>query len=112
MRRAVPDVLMSTMGQSSPSHLTLSRPYRWRKVPDWEPGDVRFREDATPVGMRGGAAVTAERTRRMAEYARLRAEGLSVTEAGERLGVKRKTAGSYERERRMLRGQQQEEPTP
>ena len=34
MRRAVPDVIHSTLGQANPSHVTLSKPYRWRGVPE------------------------------------------------------------------------------
>jgi hypothetical protein len=34
----------STMGQANPSPLTLSKPYRRHRDPDWDPARVVFRE--------------------------------------------------------------------
>ena len=55
MKRAVPDVAYTTMGQSSLSDLALDKPYRWRKTPGWTPASVRFREAPRRVpNPRGG----------------------------------------------------------
>ena len=80
--------------------MTGAKPYRWQGINDWVPGDPRYREVTAQ-----GAAATAEHARRLTEYARLRDEGLTVAEAGERLDppVKKKTAYRYERESKELR---------
>jgi hypothetical protein len=94
-------VVMTTTGSVTPGNATLSRPYRWRKIPDWKPGDMRYREDTTPSA--GTVARSGERLRRLTEFARLRnEEGLNVTEAGNRLQVAFKTASTYNRECRSL----------
>ena len=98
MRRAVPDVVHSTLGQSNPSHVNLSKPYRWRKIPGWIPGDMRYREDVVART----SQVSPERAQRIAEFGGYRDEGLSVTEAGQRMGIAPSTARTYERERRAL----------
>lgn len=108
MRRATPDVIHSTMGQSSPSQLTLSKPYRWRGVPGWTPGDVRFSEPETrrpgpPPGTRNSPA---DKARRFAVFCAAIADGKTVPEAGIAAGVRTETAQKYDRERRR---QQREE---
>ena len=70
--------------------------YQYQGRPGW-PFDPASRDET------GTSAGTPERARRLAEYARYRAEGLSITEAGARLdppvGVKR--AYQYERDCKM-----------
>ena len=77
--------------------------YQYQGRPGW-PFDPATRDETG-----GKPAGTPERARRLAEFARYRAEGASITEAGARLvppvGVKR--AYQYERDRKMLR-----EPAP
>ena len=82
MRRAVPDVVMSTMGQSTLTDLALDKPYRWRGVPDWTPGDVRF--NAPSITLAEASARRAERrAERLKEYIRLReVEGLDQARPG------------------------------
>jgi hypothetical protein len=103
VKRAVPEVAYSTIGQSSPSHVTMSKPYRWRGVKDWVPGDERFREDARPGP--GGAANASRRNARLEQFAVVLA-GISggrpehasdahVRKAGELVGVGEKTAKAY-----------------
>jgi hypothetical protein len=94
----------TTIGQSSPDSLTLRKPYRWRQIPDWEPGDPRYRDDDTP---RRPTGLTKERAKRLTDFALLRAQGLSILEAGEEMGVKAKTAYEYNRDWQALQRQQQ-----
>lgn len=56
-------------------------------------------EPAPPPPTLGGLARTYERRQRTARFAVLRSQGISVLEAGKRVGVQPKTARTYERER-------------
>ena len=101
-RRAAPDVVYSTMGQSSLSDLALGKPYRYRGDSSWTPGDPRFREPETrrpgpPPGHPNSAGMKAER---FARFSQARADGASIIEAARITGVAIKTARTYERERR------------
>lgn len=87
----------STMGHENPS-LALGGGYCWRKIPGWKPGDVRYKEDS-PARPAGGAYKITQRERRLMEFTAYRASGLSVTEAGQRVGVAPVTARAYERAR-------------
>lgn len=98
MRRAAPDVVYTTMGQSSLSALSPRKNYRWRGV---EPGDPRYREVVVRPG--GPPPMSAARLQRIAELAALLDKGLSVEQAGKELGVALRTAEVYEREGRHLR---------
>ena len=102
MRRAVPDVVMTTMGQANPSQVTLSKPYRWRGVKGWTPGDVRFREETRPGP--GGAANATRRHARLERFAAILthladgpgdATDADIREAGKAVGVGEKTAREY-----------------
>ena len=98
MRRAVPNVIHSTMAQANPSQLTLSRPYRWRKTPGWVPGDPRFREESRPAP--GGVANTTRRNARLERFAVILgdpegATDADIREAGKAVGVGEKTAREY-----------------
>ena len=101
MRRAVPDVAMSTMGQANPSPVTMGGAYRYRGRPGW-PFDPATRDDRGQVEpLKGGAiARKAERERKLAIFTAARARGLSVAVAGEEAGVRHKTAYRYEIERK------------
>ena len=106
MRRAVPNVIHSTMAQANPSQLTLSRPYRWRKTPGWVPGDPRFREESRPAP--GGVANTTRRNARLERFAVILgdpegATDADIREAGKAVGVGEKTAREYRAE--LLRQQ-------
>ena len=120
MRRIV--VTASTMAEANPSQVTASRPYRWRKKPDWTPNDPRYREN-TPAGLvpgSGGAVNTSRRTARLAGFtAALAALGYpdpvnapdrAVIEAGKRVGVGEKTAKSYRTALKQQRREQEGEP--
>ena len=100
-------VTMSTAGSVTPGFATLSGGYRYQGDPDWTPGDPRFREDI-PGQQEGIPLVAEERSRRVAEFGRLRESGLGVGEAGMVIGVKRKTASTYERERLAARLDEQQ----
>ena len=114
MRRAVPDVVYSTIGQSNPSHVTLSRPYRWRGDPTWTPGDPRFREETRPAP--GGVANTTRRHARLERFAAILAHladgpadatDADIREAGKAVGVGEKTAREY---RKALLREQESAP--
>jgi len=101
-RRAVPDVVYSTMGQSGPSRLTLGKPYRWRGVEGWTGGDLRFsepepRRPGPPPGTRNSAE---DKARRFAVFCAAIADGKSVLDAGIAAGIGAETAKKYDRERR------------
>jgi hypothetical protein len=98
-------VTSSMAGSPAPGVEELSGGYRWRKIPDWEAGDPRYREDAPVIATAQGGAVarSAERAARMAEFTQYRERDLSVAEAGRRVGVTYKTARTYERERLAAR---------
>ncbi len=105
MRRL--EVTASTLGQANPAHVGEGNYYRRFGSPEWVPNHPDFRDDDTP---RRATGITRERAKRLAEFGRLRAQGLSIPEAGGRLQppVKAKTAYSYEREWRAMQGQQRE----
>lgn len=99
-RRAVPDVVYSTMGHSNPSPLTRSRVYQYRGRAGW-PDDPATRDGGGEIQAPQGGAIarSAERKRKLAVFTLARAEGLDVIEAGKRAGVARKTAYRYEKDR-------------
>ena len=72
--------------------------YQYQGRPGW-PFDPASRDDAG-----GKPAGTPERARRLAEFARYRSEGLSITEAGAALDppVGVKTAYTFERDRKRF----------
>lgn len=89
------------------------RPYRYRGHPGWSPEEGVHRDPlvvaaaAARGGAASGAAITARRSQRearIAEFARLRGEGLSVAAAAARLGLSAKTGESYARELRKAGG--------
>jgi hypothetical protein len=100
-RHSVADVVHSTMGEGNPSHLTAVKPYHYRGRPGW-PFDPETRDDPGGVDKAKGGALArqADRQRRLAEFtvARVR-DRLDVIPAGERVGVTRKTAQRYEKDR-------------
>jgi hypothetical protein len=96
------EVTASTMGQANPSAAGEGRFYHYQRDPTWTPNDPRYREEAART--HGAAVVSAERSARIAEFASYRAEGLSITAAGQRLGIAPKTARTYERERKAAGG--------
>ena len=101
MRRAVPDVVMTTMGQASRTSLTGRKPYRWRGTPGWMPGS---RGDDEVIGRPAGPPpMSAARLQRIARFAALLDQGLTIEEAGKQMGVAPRTAELYEREGRHLR---------
>ena len=95
----------TTMGQATNAHLTLARPYRWRGIPGWTPGDVRFRESEP------GAASAEAKAARFARFTAARDRGAGVAAAGRVAGVAPKTARAYEAKRTAAL-QEQQEPTP
>ena len=105
MRRAVPNAVMTTMGQANPSPVTMGSAYRYRGRPGW-PFDPASRDGGggieTPKG--GAKERAAERERNLKAFNDARAEGLDVKAAGERVGVKAKTAARYEKARLAATG--------
>lgn len=95
-------VVSSTMAQANPSQVAMGRPYRYRGIPDWQPGDARFREPGTARGnglSEDHRNSTERKAARFAVFSEARDSGASVLEAGRTAGVALKTAQSYERER-------------
>jgi len=112
VRRAVPDVVYSTIGQASPSQVTLSKPYRWRGVEGWTPGDARFREENRPAP--SGVANTTRRHARLERFAVILthladgpgdATDADIREAGKAVGVGEKTAREYRKALLRQRGE-------
>ena len=102
MRRI--EVTASTMGQYNPSHVTLSKPYRWRGNPGWEPGHPDFREDVPRATEATKANKSAEaKAERFREFTRLREQGLSVTAAAREVRIGSTAARQYETERKQSR---------
>jgi hypothetical protein len=96
-------VAMSTSGSVTPGYADQRQPYRWRGVPGWTPGDVRFREENRPGP--GGAANASRRHARLERFGVVlaeltagepeRASDAHVREAGKAVGVGEKTAREY-----------------
>lgn len=90
------------MGQYNPSHVTLSKPYRWRGNTDWEPGHPAYREDIPrsqgPVSR--GAKSAEAKAERYRQFVKYRKDGLSVADAGREIRVGSSAARQYERERK------------
>lgn len=99
------EVTASTLGHANASHATLSKPYRWRGNPDWEPGHPAYRETTPAPFTAGGAAIREIRAGRIASFGdALRDLGhpdaataplAAVIEAGTRVGVGERTAKRY-----------------
>lgn len=94
-------VAASTLGQAGTGYEHLAGGYRWRKVPGWTPGDVRFREPQAPPPP-ATVAKAALRAARIREFRRYRQDGLSIPAAGRRVGITPKTAYVYERDSKAL----------
>ena len=90
----------STSGTPAPGFEDLRVNYRWHGM---EPGDPKGREDALIGRPAGPPPMSAARLQRIAEFAGHLDDGLSVEEAGKRMGVAPRTAELYEREGRHLR---------
>ena len=74
------------------------KPYRYQGRPDWDPA-AGF--GVPPKPGHGPSALQRERAeRRRAEFGRLRAAGVPVSEAGARVGIRPDTARRYEARRR------------
>lgn len=86
-----------TSGSATPGKEQPGGYYRFQGRQGW-PDDPATRDDKGVIeGPKGGAKVrVADRERRSAEYARLRDQGVPEVEAGERIGVQRKTRARYE----------------
>ncbi len=106
MRRAVPDVIHSTMGQANPGHLTQGKFYKFQGDPEWVPNDPRYREPETrrPGPPPGSPNSTEAKAGRFAAFCAARESGASVLDAGTAAGIAVKTARKYEQERRRQRG--------
>jgi len=99
MRRAAPDVVYSTTGKANPN-LHSRSDYQYRNRPGW-PDDPATRDDGGKIEapMGGTVARKAQRERMLDEFTVARLNGLSVKDAGERVGVTWKTARRYEEDR-------------
>ena len=109
MKLSAPRAVASTMAQANPAHVTLTRPYRWRKTPGWEPGAPHLRETAP---RRPGPAPdhpnsTEAKAARFAVFTAARDGGAGVAEAGRAAGVQPKTARGYEQQRKAALPEQQ-----
>jgi hypothetical protein len=90
-------VVMTTMGQANPAHVSERKDYKWN-------GDPGKSEAARTARPEGAPAVTEERAKRLEEFAGYLDQGLTAVQAGRLLGVEPRTARTYEREVRALRG--------
>jgi hypothetical protein len=91
-----------TLGRASTSQPSGSRPYYYRGDPARTPdsGSYQGSVPQPPRKANNGASKRAEdRLRRYEEFCALRRKKVSVTDAGERVGVHYKTARRYERDR-------------
>lgn len=84
--------------------------YRWRGTPGWNPASVLADlppdppKTVHPDRLKARALVLAEAQARRAEFARYRAEGWSVADATELVGVSVDTGRKYERRRKAEGG--------
>ena len=97
-------VSSSTSGSPAPGVEHLSGGYHYQRDPLWVPNDPRYR-DATPSR---ATRLTRERAKRLTDFGLLRAQGLSIKEAGAEMGIRPKTAYGYERDWRAMQSQQRE----
>ena len=102
-------VTATTMGQSTPATAAEGGGYRWRKIPGWVPNDPRLRGNTeprrpSPQSLRGSPEVRREeRAKRYARFCQLRDEGMDVIPAGAEVGIERRAAARYEKQRREER---------
>ncbi len=82
----------STIGVSVPS----GGGYRWRKIPGWRPGDIRYREPGRGDSLPRNAKAASARQKRLARYCELRMEGKSRTVAAAAIPVCDSTSKAYE----------------
>jgi hypothetical protein len=91
----------STMGQQNPAMVTLSGGYEWRGTPRWNPGAAAPPEAGrklSPANPRSNEA----RKLRFAAYCEVMEAGGAIEEGAEAAGIAVQTAMRYERERKAL----------
>jgi len=92
------EVTYSTMGQGNPYQVGEHKDYVWRGDPA---KSEATRTGGTPEPLRGSpAARRAERIERYERFCQLRDQGVAVAPAGREVGVERKAAARYERQRK------------
>lgn len=78
------------------------RPYRWRGLPGWLPGDQGPMEEGTDYRPRRNVqAAQALMAERLAKFTALRDADVGVVEAGAAVGVSADRARKYERLRKQ-----------
>ena len=86
-----------TIGRPGPDS---ARPYRWRRNPDWYPGNPAFREAERQSSVGGRPELkTAARAQRIADFTAAREQAKTIPQAAAVVNVTAKTARAYERER-------------
>jgi hypothetical protein len=94
----VPAITASTLGNAGANFEELRRDYKWNGDPAKA---LRPAVAAEPVPLRGSPKKRAEEKRvRLAEFCRLREQGITVVDAGLMVGVERRAASRYELERK------------
>lgn len=115
MRSISEQVTFSTIGQQSPSPVTLGGGYRWRNTPGWNPAaGIHGRpaaartESGRSDGNAGAQARMESKRERFRVFCELRDRDVSVRDAAAdmRVNVQMKTAQRYERDRLALAAEQ------
>lgn len=88
-------IVSSTVGQSSPASIGIGKPYRWRGIPGWEPGNDRYDGEADPHP--ANVARRAGRAARLDEYSRRRLAGETPEQAQAGMRIAPGTRRDYER---------------
>ena len=99
MRRI--EVTYSTMGQSSPAGAGTGGGYKWNGDPDKsEAARTGGGTRRVPESLRGSpSARREERNQRYKRYCQLRDQGVGKFAAGAEVGVERRAAARYEKQR-------------
>jgi len=94
-------VTSSTAGSPSPGYAHLSRPYRHKGIPGWNPAAGVHGQAPEPSPPSSQEIIAARKAARFARFCELRARGTALYKAAQDPGVnvQPKTARGYEKER-------------
>jgi len=98
------EITASPLGQGNPYHVGEHKNYRWRG----DPAKSEAARAAGPRRARDSATAApnvrrAEKQQRYERFCQLRDEGMDVIPAGREVGVERRAAARYEKQRREER---------
>jgi hypothetical protein len=94
-------VTASTLGQANPAEVEGRKPYKWNGDPaKSEAARTAGRPRQVPESLRGSPnARREEREERYARFCELRDEGMGKIAAGAEVGIERRAAARYEKQR-------------